>query len=376
MAMIGILLGAACIYLLQVRIYRRLWDKNLHASVAFEQHAVTEGESGELVEIIINQKWLPLPMLRVQFQSDRHLDFMQEGNVAVTDRCYKNDIFSLMMYQKITRRLKFRAIRRGYYTINQIDLDSTDLFMIEKLGRSIPCSASLYVYPKPTDTRRLLIPFQKMMGDILTRRYTYEDPLEFQGIRPYQPFDNMRDVNWKASARTGELRTNIHGYTVRQEVFLLLNLESESLVDDPALKEESIRIANSLAELFLHQGIPVGLYSNAKDIISKEPLFEPAGGGVQHLLTIRKKLARLDLTQPVCDFSQFDSDLKYNQDTSMLYILISSSQRQEVKYTFEKIAKDCPGSFWLLPIRQKDKQDDLSGKGFSIIRWEVDEFAS
>lgn len=373
MVIIAMILGAAFIYFLQIYIYQKFWYKNLTASVTFTEHVITEHETGELVETITNQKWLPLPMLRVQFETDRHLEFLEENNLSVSDRCYKNDIFSLMMYQKITRRLNFRAIRRGYYTISQIDLDSTDLFMEQKLGLRLTCGASLYVLPGKADTRRLLIPFQKLMGDILTRRYTYEDPFEFQGIRPYQPFDNMRDINWKASARSGALRTNVHGYTVRQEICLLLNLESWSIVDDRLLKEESIRIANGFAELFLAQGIPAGLYSNAKDLITGKSLTLSSGCGEHHLITIRKGLARLDLSKPVEDICQFLNHISQKHNNDLLYVLISSSQRKEIINIFKSLVKSAPGSLWLLPLRKSDRQDVKSAKDCPVIRWEADQ---
>lgn len=371
MGLICALIGAACIYLLQAALYRKYWNKNLSVSVEFVQHAITEKDEGELRETIINQKWLPLPMLRVKFEVDRHLDFKQEGNVAVTDRCYKSDIFSAMMYQKIIRRLKFVGVRRGFYSISQMNVDSTDLFMEEHLGADAACNTWIYVYPGQADARRLLVPFQKMMGDILSKRYTYEDPFEFQGIRPYQPFDRMRDVNWKASARTGQLRTNIHGYTVRQEVCLLLNLELETMIAYKQLQEESIRIANSLTEMFLAQGVPVGLYSNAKDLLSSQALVQSAGGGEQHLAAVRESLARLDLSQPMDEFGHFLKDNLSEGSEHVLYVLISTSQRQEVSSAFEKLAAGHPGCLWLLPLHPQMEQKVQSTKEMPVVRWEV-----
>ena len=372
MEIIYIVIGAACIFLLQRLLYQKYWNKRLSVSVRFSQHAITEQEEGELLETICNEKWLPLPMLRVKFEADRHLDFQQEGNLSVTDRCYKNDIFTAMMWQKITRRLKFKANRRGFYEIKQINMDSTDLFMEKHLDMDVECNAYIYVYPGQADPRRLLIPFQKMMGELLTKRYTYEDPFEFQGIRQYEPFDNMRDVNWKATARSGELRTNVHGFTMRQEVCLLLNLESETLMDDKDLKEESIRLVNSLAEMFLAQIIPVGVYSNARDLVTGKELILPQGGGSQHLTLLRERLARLDLSQPMEDFHIFlERSFEENRD-GMLYVLISSSQRQEVSRAFGRLADNSAKSLWMIPMHSWMEQREFSNENVSVMRWDVE----
>lgn len=376
MEILYFIIGAACVFLLQRLLYQKYWNKRLFVSVRFSQHAITEQEEGELLETICNQKWLPLPMLRVKFEADRHLDFQQEGNLSVTDRCYKNDIFTAMMWQKITRRLKFVGRRRGFYTIQQLAVDSTDLFMEKHLGMDCPCDTWLYVYPGQADARRLLIPFRKMMGDILTRTYTYEDPFEFQGIRPYQPFDSMRDVNWKASARTGELRTNVHGHTVRQEVCLLLNLKPESMMEYRQLQEESIRIVNSLAGMFLAQGIPVGIYSNAKDLLSQKELVLPSGGDRQHLNRVRENLSRLDLSLEMEDFGDFFECCKARQQGQTLYVLVSASQRDDVTQLYAALAGQSPGSQWILPLHPWMEQKIQAVKNSAIVRWEVGQNAS
>ncbi len=376
MEILYFIIGAACVFLLQRLLYQKYWNKRLSVSVRFSQHAITEQEEGELLETICNQKWLPLPMLRVKFEADRHLDFQQEGNLSVTDRCYKNDIFTVMMWQKITRRLKFVGRRRGFYTIQQLAVDSTDLFMEKHRGMDCPCDTWLYVYPGQADARRLLIPFRKMMGDILTRTYTYEDPFEFQGIRPYQPFDSMRDVNWKASARTGELRTNVHGHTVRQEVCLLLNLKPESMMEYRQLQEESIRIVNSLAGMFLAQGIPVGIYSNAKDLLSQKELVLPSGGDRQHLNRVRENLSRLDLSLEMEDFGDFFECCKARQQGQTLYVLVSASQRDDVTQLYAALAGQSPGSQWILPLHPWMEQKIQAVKNSAIVRWEVGQNAS
>lgn len=376
MDILYMIVGAACIFLLQRLLYQKYWNKGLAVTVRFLQCAITEQEEGELLETICNRKWLPLPMLRVKFEADRHLDFQQEGNLSVTDRCYKNDIFTAMMWQKITRRLKFVGRRRGFYTIRQIAVDSTDLFMEQHLGMDCSCDAWLYVYPRQADARRLLIPFRNLMGDLLTRTYTYEDPFEFQGIRPYEPSDSMRDVNWKASARTGELRTNVHGHTVRQEVCLLLDLKPESMMEYRQLQEESIRIVNSLTGMFLAQGIPVGICSNAKDLLSRKELVLLPGADRQHLNRVRQNLARLDLSLEMTDFGDLFRGSRTGRKDRTLYVLISSSQRDDMRQMFLEVTEQSPGSQWILPLHPWMEQKVQDVKNGKVVRWEVEQNAS
>lgn len=364
-------LCAGILYLLQSRLYERFWGRNLTADVTFAEHAITEGEKGRLRETITNAKILPLPMIRVKFEIDKSFRFEEEGNVSVSDKCYKNDIFSIMLYQKITRTIPFQGTKRGYYSIDTVDIVSTDLFMKATLVGVMPVHTSLLVYPRGVDTRQLLIPYRKMMGTLLTRRAAYEDPFEFRGIRPYQPFDTMKDVNWKASAKTGELKVNVHDFTARQEIYLLLNLETEAMLEYESLKEESIRIVNSLAELFISQGIPIGILSNGHDIETKEELHIVSGSGRNHMDMIKEQLARLDLSQSCREYGELLADKTATQGEDTLYILVSTSQRIKVQQEFNRLCEKSRGSIWILPLFSDMEEKLTECPNAESCRWEV-----
>lgn len=366
-------LCAGILYLLQGWLYEYFWGKNLSADVVFTERAITEGEFGRIQETIINEKLLPLPMLRVKFEIDKSFEFEGEGNLSISDKCYKNDIFSIMLYQKITKTIPFRGTKRGYYSIEQMDLVSTDLFMTATLVGVKSVHTSLLVYPKGVDIKRLLVPYRKLMGTLLTRRYAYEDPFEFRGIRSYQPFDSMRDINWKASAKTGELKVNMHDYTAKQEVFLLLNLETEAMLEYEKLKEESIRIVNSLAEWFLLQGIPVGVLSNGRDIETKKELHIMSGSGNSHITIIREQLARLDLSQKCQEYGKILKEQFDTKEKDILYILISTSQREQVQKEFNKLCEKSKGSMWILPLYSDMKERLIDCPLAECYRWEVED---
>lgn len=376
MGIIFAILGAFVVYFLQGFLYARYWDKGLSAEVHFSRQEIGEGESCELKEVIVNKKLLPVPMLHVKFQTDRNLEFSGEKNMSVSDKCYKNDIFSLMMYQKITRTLTFTGKKRGLYWIDRLDLVSSDLFMKDNLLNSMENHAQLIVYPRAADLKRLSVPFKNLMGTVLTRQYSYEDPFEFRGIRQYQSYDSMKDVNWKASAKTGELKVNVHNYTARQEVILLLNLKDELQLERENLKEESIRLANSLAGLFSSKGVPVGIISNGRDILTKEELCLPAGSGRPHMQAVRERLARLDLKQPVREvleiWKEREKELRMKQG-SVLYVMISYSQRKELYEEFKGISRENKGCLWLLPLSHGMEQRLVSDAALTVQRWEAAE---
>lgn len=66
-----LLLLLAAIFLAQKYIFRSRWNKNLDIQIAFDREYVFCGEDANLVETIVNNKYLPLPVLEVGFDMSR-----------------------------------------------------------------------------------------------------------------------------------------------------------------------------------------------------------------------------------------------------------------------------------------------------------------
>lgn len=76
-----------------------------------------------------------------------------------------------------------------------------------------------------------------------------EDQIDVQ-VRKYAPGDPMRQVHWKASAKTGELMTRIHHASLKLEVMIVLDLspigsnEINRLALEDGIIEEALAVAN------------------------------------------------------------------------------------------------------------------------------------
>jgi len=73
--LLGIIVFALLLYLGQKYVYAKIWQRDLKVSLSFREDGIWEGQESELSEIIENRKRLPLTMLKVKFQTDRHLVF-------------------------------------------------------------------------------------------------------------------------------------------------------------------------------------------------------------------------------------------------------------------------------------------------------------
>ncbi|MGI6106698.1 MAG: DUF58 domain-containing protein [Lachnospiraceae bacterium] len=371
-----ILAGAGIVFLLERFVCSRFWDKGLSVSVRFPEKPAEEGDEAVLTEVIENRKILPLPWLNVKFRISRNLRFSTMENTSTSDWNYKSDVFSILSGQRITRRLTFGCGKRGYYTIGQADCISADLLMTSTMVRTYAQHTHFYVYPKAADISSLDIPFRRMIGTVTARQMLYEDPFEFRGLRDYAPTDPMSRINWKATARTGQMLVNLHDSTASREAVIFLNVEDETVWQYSQLHEEGIRLASALCRRLLAENIPTRLYSNGIDMLTGSAAMLPAGSGNRQMDTINELLARIDLTQPcVPGIRQVKEADASDLPDFPLFIMISSCQREDLAAAFRSLcAKGCSG-LWIAPLHADMPLRVAASPGMDVIRWEVEKNA-
>lgn len=242
--------------------YAAHWNKRLAVTLDFLQDFVYAGEQAEMTEQIENRKKLVLPILEVAFHVDKRLSFHDCENTSVSDFTYKRDIFALLGYQRITRKLTLNCPRRGCYRIGQSYLTAFSLLYHRRFSIEIPADTQLYVYAARTNVTDILMTCQRLTGSIQCAKRLYEDPFAYSSIREYTVTDPMKTINWKASARTGELMVNTFESTHMEKVLLFLDVEDNGILKYEYLTEDAISVAASLAQKMITQGMEVGLCTN------------------------------------------------------------------------------------------------------------------
>ena len=348
---------------LQRKVYRHIWKKHLGVTVSFVTPFAVAGERGELEEVIENKKWFPLPVLRVKFSVNRGLVFEGNENVTRSDRLYKNDIFSVMPYMRIIRKHSFLCEKRGLYTVDSLSVSSSDLLMSKNFVEMIPNSACLTVYPSKADMKRLLPVFSQMMGQ-RQMKALISDPFSFSGIREYAPTDSMKSVNWKATAKTGELKVNIYDSTRTLETRILLDLGSETEWMDNGVREEGIRIAGTLFSLFVEKGAVCSLYTNGKDVITEESASVSGGATAAHVRKAKEILARIDLKKECAPSEDLLEHLQRDKD--IRYVVITS--KESMVSLCAKSGIDGVTAFYL---HRPDSARMAETDGLSPVNWEV-----
>jgi uncharacterized protein (DUF58 family) len=102
-------------------------------------------------------------------------------------------------------------------------------------------------------------------GSIPIGNPAYEDVTRFRSLREYAAGDELKRVNWKASAKSGKLYTTEYERTITASVEILLNLMED---DYPTRKrdqnvERAVEVAAALVFSYTRLGQPVGIVAAA-----------------------------------------------------------------------------------------------------------------
>jgi len=348
MASIGIFITILITIYILHKIYARYCLTNLDIGVAISAPTATEGDILTLTEVLTNRKWLPLPWVSVKFRTGRELMF--STGMATTDALYRNDVFHILMHQKITRRLQFECTRRGHYSITGLELTAWDLLMEQKYIRPFNCNVQLTVYPATLPIPEVEYLCTRVYGQLRSRHPITPDPFTFRGIREYAYGDPMKAINFKASARGIGLMVNMADFSNAREVVIILDLQRHILWHYENLEERAIKIAASIAAHMNKIDTPTSLISNGKNKQTGYTPHIPHGLGNQHLARILEALAMVDNhNQEIAPISRTLESITLQGQHDQEYWLITPYHSKETEEAYLSLCATGARVVWIKP---------------------------
>jgi uncharacterized protein (DUF58 family) len=223
-------------------------DPALETSVRFDHDRVLEGDEVEL-EL---ELWSGRGVSRLDI-----LIRVPEGLVVVEGR---NPV-TLRLPARETRtiKLRLRAARWGGYVLGDVVLRGQDTFGLFRYDLTLPRDRPLRVFPREEQLRSLLRPrdTQPYVGEEVSRRRG--DGIEFADIRPYAFGDLVTRVNWRATARRGELWVNDRHPERNTDIVLFLDTFTEARRGEASTLDQALRAAAALARGYAAKRDRVGL---------------------------------------------------------------------------------------------------------------------
>ena len=192
---------------------------------------------------------------------------------------------------------------RGHLLINGFELSTRFPFGFLRLRRRLRSrNVDLIVYPKPEPIGDELHLLPMSGGRIAAMRRGAGHDLF--SLRDYQPQDDLRHIDWKATARARRL--TVREFTSEDERRVTVVLDTRQLADNGPVKfterfERGVTLAASLVKHFIDERAEVRLLLGAEK--------ESFGSGLEHLHDCLRRLALIAPKEDSADFVNQIADL-------------------------------------------------------------------
>jgi uncharacterized protein (DUF58 family) len=322
-----------------------LWEKDLTVDLAFGQPYVYAGECASIKEKIENHKRMPVSPLEVRFRIRKGIQFQDTDNTSVSDFVYKRDIYALLGRQRITRTLQMECQKRGLYAIEDVSMVTYSLLHEDTYRKNIDTDESIYVYAKRTNVDDVLRAGENLMGAQESDKKYLEDPFAFASIRDYTMQDPMKNINWKASAKTGDLMVNTFTSMKNEKMMIYLDVEDNGVLKKEHLVEDSISVAATLFQKLMSKGMEVGIAINLRDEDRKSFFYLPLSRSKSNRILLEQTLATNWKDNAVTDF---DKVLEVPFKDAIPVIISKNIMPQRMQKAESLIGNNSKG-IWVLP---------------------------
>jgi len=185
----------------------------------------------------------------------------------------------------------FKSPYAGEFRSKTVELEATGPLGLFGSTFSLPAEFAYSVYPR---TLEVAITSARLLslggiGDTPIERVGIGT--EFYDIRGYQPGDDFRQINWKATARRGELMTSEHMREVGGACYLVLEAVAPDYFDRDRLAAAFLGIANNLTM----QGTAFGVLVHDGQTIKEVKRIDAPTASLAFALTVALEFADVDL---------------------------------------------------------------------------------
>src|SRR5438067_2951719 len=325
----------AALFTILVAIVPDLWYRNALRHLVVRQYVnhrnVFFGEEVTLSVSIENHKFLPLPWLKVENKIVPPLVVLSKKTYRLQNARRETlaGTWLLWAFQHVTRQYRMRCQERGFHRFGPVRLRSSDPFGWLECEVTVPALESLVVYPLIAPLEALGLSSVHPLGEHSTTRRLLEDPLQVAGVRDYGLGDDPRRIHWKATARTGALRSKVYETPALRRLLLLLDVWNYSEAaegTDLEIQELTIATAASLGIWALDEGYMVGLLANCSMMVPSAGQALPVSQPTEESDAIkldREEFSASDLSPESVPFSSDDG--QYERLLSTLARLVPQS---------------------------------------------------
>lgn len=293
--------------------------KNLIIKRELSKTVVEIDEEFEITVAFENNKFYPVTFIQTEEKYPSVINYKKGQHIRNKDNVYNTISLFIMPYQRVIRKYKVYADKRGTYSIGDITVNVGDFLGLKVYTTQIICPEEFVVLPQRLNLNNYMVLSGDYNGDISVRRWIIEDPVLITGINEYTGFEPLKTIHWPSSLKCGKLMVKKFDYTTDEKVMIVVNIECCKpfwINIDHDKIEKCISTARSLMESFEDEGIPYGFASNSQiSGMYNDSSFVSPGWGDYHLYNLLEVLGR-------CDYSismSFEDHLKKLLNINLKY---------------------------------------------------------
>jgi uncharacterized protein (DUF58 family) len=217
-------------------------------NVRLSRGRLLEGETVEVqLELVADE---PIDWLELDFQVPPRSRLLE---------CPPRVVLALAAGEMRTLRYEIECPSWGLLPVGAVELRGLHrLCMVSSSTRRAP-GQPLLVYPRSERLRRLVKPLATRPAAGSRPAAAAGEGIEFAEIREFRAGERIRRINWRASARRGQLLVSDRLPERSSEIILFLDSLTHAVGDDESTLDAAVRALSSLAGEFLRRRDRVGL---------------------------------------------------------------------------------------------------------------------
>ncbi|HLR03659.1 MAG TPA: DUF58 domain-containing protein [Virgibacillus sp.] len=257
------------------------------------------GEEGTLTFDLANKSTFPAINGQFRFQTDSSVH-AKELSKEINNYWNQYQIpISLVRKGHTMLSFPIYAEHRGTARIRNITYSFPHLFNFDnvELHYAPFFKTEIIVFPEPKYVHGLGSVFEMTPGSHPVHSSVFEDIQDRVGTRDYHYSDAFARINWKASAKTHRLQTNVYEKVIDLSYLFIVNIETKlgemNMVQFDENLENLLSYTAYLCQYATEKDIPFEMYINARKP-GKEPFLHlQEGVGQTHFGNALEMLARI-----------------------------------------------------------------------------------
>ncbi|MGF7056697.1 DUF58 domain-containing protein [Brassicibacter mesophilus] len=212
-------------------------------------NTVERDTSVEVSYKIYNSSMLPIPYVEIDYNIPHKL----------FSRTVNEDALTLLPFETIEVKKEVECQRRGIYHLGNIKITISDIFSLVNKTVCLKDDVMVTVYPKIYELSNLRLLGNESYGLLKSNTGHDEDYSSIRDIRKYHVGDSLKRINWKVTARKGELFIKNYDIYNNIKIRLYVDFDLDKYCDDAdgLVEEKIVECAISIIKYTLTRDIPI-----------------------------------------------------------------------------------------------------------------------